>query len=433
MTRHDGLEALRKKAEEALNRLLEALSDRMRIVREIGELKRRLNIRVEDYEQEARNWRVINKRSLELGLPPRLSGKLYSMILAESLRTQGSWSREALAPGHVYNQGDLVDLSLDNWAPLVDEINLGGAHVLNPSGLEEELVNRLNEVFNISVSKRNVCFFPSLREALRALLSEFGEGRGVVIYGPSHPWIRRVVWEHNGRPYLINRDLSSDCQRFTTPRVLEPGWLVILEAPEYNTGLMPRPDALRSIVDESIDKKANVVSLEVNRLLSIDVRGSSVLDVAPSGLDRLLVVGCGSVLSGSLNTGVAWVIGHEENIRRLGAIRDLVGLTPGPNDLYLTKLVMDEYAVRRARELVTDRVQVIKEVIKDSVGFCEPRAGPHVFMWSSRFDWRKAIENGVKVAPGEAFGEYPYGFRLTFLVDKDTLLLGLGRLLLSLL
>lgn len=83
-----GLEELRAEIERINLEILDILSKRNSIAREIGEYKKKKNLPVEDKEKEKEIFAKIDEESKKLGLNPKFTKNIFTLIVSESKRIQ---------------------------------------------------------------------------------------------------------------------------------------------------------------------------------------------------------------------------------------------------------------------------------------------------------------------------------------------------------
>ncbi|MGC9116449.1 MAG: hypothetical protein ACP5ID_02375 [Conexivisphaera sp.] len=406
-----GLDELRRRSRELLLAVLRSAAERRRVAAAAAAEKARMGLSLEDPYVEGELWDIAMEEAERSGMDPRSAGRLTWELVRDSLVVQGALRDEPMYPPSA-SEEDVVRLDLDVWPPLL-ELG-GGGHAGSLEAAESELAGALG------VSSESTVAFPSLREAFRTALRAIAEGVGAVLYEPVHPWVAQAVWEAGGRPYRVHREVG-DCWRLRLPDSVRRGWIVVVENPDYVTGVVHGAGEIDELHAFSASSGVQLVHLSACAIPSGGM--------PPPPDDSVWIGGIGCAL-GSVDSGPAWIVARRLS-GRLRRLRDSVGALPRPTDVSATASAISSGALARVRGRVSERLSVVRELLpRGLVEYCEPSLGPHLFALGPRVP---AWKSGVALARGAAFGRYPDGFRINFMVDEDVLRLGLGRLVLSLL
>jgi chorismate mutase len=407
-----GLEELRRASKRLLLEIIRSAAERRSVALKAAAEKLRLGLPLEDPSVEAELWAAAVEEAGRFGMDERAAGRLTWSLVRDALIAEGALREEPIAqPGA--SEEDVVRLDLDLWAPLLELRGEGTSSL-------EEAEARLAEA--LGAPRGSLVAFPSWREALRVVLSAMADGSGVFVYEPVHPWIVRAIWEAGGRPYRVHREVG-DCWRVSAPEASRRGWMVLLEDPDYVTGISHREKELAEVYSAADSAGMPVLHASACTLTSAPLQGSAHAGASVS------VGGLGCAL-GSIDAGPSWAVSRalSERLRRL---RDSLGMLPRPTDVSAAASAMASGALEGVRGEIRRRIDILGSLIPSGLlEYCEPSSGPHAFMTGRR---PPAWMSGVAVARGSAFGSYADGFRINFMVDEDSLRLGLGRLILSLL
>ena len=411
-----GLDDLRRRSRELLLDVLRSVAERRRVAAALAEEKLRLGMPLEDPEVEASLWDASMSEASRNDVDERSAGRIAWALIRDSLMVQGALREEpAYPPGAL--EEDVVRLDLDLWEPLVELDGERGARAGDGAPALEEAESELAAA--LGVDPGSLVSFPSWRDSVWAVLRAMAEGVGVIMYEPVHPWLASAVWSAGGRPYRVHRDVDG-CWRLRPPEVSRRGWILMFEDPDYVTGIAHGQGELSELSEFSDSRQMPLVHLGL--CSSLSPRGAA-WNPGPAAVG-IGGVGCAM---GSLDAGISWVIapGISGRIRRL---RDAAGALPRPRDVSSTSILISSGAIDRARAAVSDRLDYVRSMLSGRIRYCEPSSGPHLFAVGPR---QPAWKSGVAVARGVAFGAYPDGFRVNFMVDEESLRLGLGRLILS--
>ncbi|MGC9015760.1 MAG: hypothetical protein ACP5KM_03150 [Conexivisphaera sp.] len=413
-----GLDDLRRRSRELLLEVLRSVAERRRVAVAAAGEKLRLGMPLEDPEVEASLWDASIAEASRNDMDERSAGRIAWTLIRDSLMVQGALREEpAYPPGAL--EEDVVRLDLDLWEPLVELDAEGAARKGGRASTLEESESELAAA--LGVDPGSLVSFPSWRDSVWAVLRATAEGVGVIMYEPVHPWLASAVWSAGGRPYRVHRDVD-DCWRLRPPDVSRRGWILMFEDPDYVTGVAHGQEEFSELSEFSGSAHMPLVHLGLCGPLSLRGPAWSPGPVAVS------IGGIGCAM-GSLDVGISWVIapGISGRIRRL---RDAAGALPRPRDVSSTSRALSSGAIDRARAAVSERLEYVRSMLSGRIRYCEPSSGPHLFAVGPR---QPAWKSGVAVARGVAFGAYPDGFRVNFMVDEESLSLGLGRLILSML
>ena len=402
-----GLDDLRLRSKELLLSIVRSAAERRLIAVDIAGEKLRLGLPVEDPSVEGDLWAAAIEEASKYGMDGRSAGRLTWILVRDALAAQGVVGGEAMYPPAV-QEGDVVRLDVDLWEHLVEP---GRVSPTSLEAAEAELAGALG------VNAGSLVAFPSWKDAVTSVLRAVADGVGVFTYEPIHPWIISAIWSSGGRPYRIHREMS-DCWRPLPPEFARRGWAILVENPDYVTGVVHGAGEMSELSAFSASSGMPIIHLGICGSLSL--RDPE----APEGAVSIGGIGCAM---GSLDAGISWAIapGLSDRLRRL---RDALGALPRPVDVSSASAILGG-SMGAARAAVSGRLEVLRSILSGRLDYCEPSSGPHIFASGHRSPaWR----SGVAVARGVAFGDYPGEFRVNFMVDEDALRLGLGRLILSL-
>ena len=409
-----GLDDIRRRSRELLLEVLRHVAERRRLAAAAADEKLRLGLPLEDPEVEASLWDASLTEALKNDMDERSAGRIAWALIRDSLLVQGALREESPYPPGALEE-DVVRLDVDIWEPLVDQ---GEAAAPERAVALEEAESELASALGVDPS--SLVSFPSWRDSLWAVLQATAEGMGVILYEPVHPWLASAAWSAGGRPYRVHRSVE-DCWGLRRPGTSRPGWVVIYEDPDYVTGVEHGESELSEL--SSFSDSARTLLVHLGLCGPLSPRGAS------GGRPADVSVGGTGCVLGSLDAPISWVVAPRisERIRRL---RDAAGALPRPRDVLLASRILSSGLLDRARSVLRDRLEYVRSMLSGRLTYCEPSSGPHLFALGPR---QPAWRSGVAVARGTAFGAYPDGFRVNFLVDEESLRLGLGRLILSIL
>lgn len=84
----DDLQPRRDRIRAIDRRMVELLAERLRLAREVGEVKRAKGLPIRNYSVEAEAIRLVREAAAELGVDPKAAEELVSVLIAEAVRTQ---------------------------------------------------------------------------------------------------------------------------------------------------------------------------------------------------------------------------------------------------------------------------------------------------------------------------------------------------------
>jgi len=93
-SKNDDLEKLRIDIRDVTSDIIFQVKKRMKLSEEIGEIKKRLNIDVQDERVEQDVRKAVLKLSDKIGIDPDFSRRLLNILLMESIRLQQKKQRE---------------------------------------------------------------------------------------------------------------------------------------------------------------------------------------------------------------------------------------------------------------------------------------------------------------------------------------------------
>ena len=445
------MDQLRKEMDAVTLEMIELLHVRTEIAKKIGMVKKNIGKDITDEERESDIRKKVIQRCGKIGLDERITARFLNFLLNESIKVQSddkethmaiflkAKSLEAQGRKIIHMEvGEPDFLPPDIVREALEEVYDKGFLKYGPAKgmpeLREALAKHISENFNAELSSDNVMVSPGARfsifTAISALLSP---GDEMIVIEPAWPAYRNCA-------------LNAGVKVRTIRTTLEGGWtpsleqirdtinsntkMIILNYPNNPTG---------KILDEKLQK--DIIELaETNDLyvLSDEIYSQYAKTDSKSILNYNYKKG---IMTGSFSKSHAMTgfrIGYA--VADAGVIEEMAKL----QSLCLTNVSEPiQYIAMKALKadtskntiIIQDRLELLAEKARSmGLDFVVPDGSMYLFARVNKdgFDGSEfaniALENGVALAPGEAFGNYRNFVRISACQDRQTLIDGMDIL-----
>ena len=445
------IDQLRKKMETVTLEMIELLQVRTEIAKKIGMVKKNIGKDITDEARENDIRRKVIQRCGKIGLDERIAARFLNFLLNESVKAQSddkdtymeiflkAKSLEAQGRKIIHMEvGEPDFLPPDIVRKALEEVYDKGFLKYGPAKgmpeLREALAKHVSENFNAELSSDNVMVSPGARfsifNAISALLSP---GDEMIVIEPTWPAYRDCA---------LNAGVKVRAIRTT----LEGGWtpsleqirdtinsntkMIILNYPNNPTG---------KVLDEKLQK--DIIKLaETNDLyvLSDEIYSQYARTDSKSILNYNYKKGImtGSFSKSHAMTGfrIGYAVADAEVIEEMAKLQSLC-LTNVSEPIQYIAMKALKADTSKNTIIIQDRLELLAEKARSmGLDFVVPDGSMYLFARVNKdgFDGSEfaniALENGVAVAPGEAFGNYRNFVRISACQDRQTLIDGMNIL-----
>ena len=445
------IDQLRKEMETVTLEMIELLQVRTEIAKKIGMVKKNIGKDITDEARENDIRRKVIQRCGKIGLDERIAARFLNFLLNESVKAQSddkdthmeiflkAKSLEAQGRKIIHMEvGEPDFLPPDIVRKALEEVYDKGFLKYGPAKgmpeLREALAKHISENFNAELSSDNVMVSPGARfsifTAISALLSP---GDEMIVIEPTWPAYRDCA-------------LNAGVKVRTIRTTLEGGWtpsleqirdtinsntkMIILNYPNNPTG---------KVLDEKLQK--DIIKLaETNDLyvLSDETYSQYARTDSKSILNYNYKKGImtGSFSKSHAMTGfrIGYAVADAEVIEEMAKLQSLC-LTNVSEPIQYIAMKALKADTSKNTIIIQDRLELLAEKARSmGLDFVVPDGSMYLFARVNKdgFDGSEfaniALENGVAVAPGEAFGNYRNFVRISACQDRQTLIDGMNIL-----
>jgi aspartate aminotransferase len=426
------LEKLRYEMRIVTADIVKLVQKRMNIASEIGNIKDKLMMKIEDISVEQDIARNVHELGTQIGLNNEFIGRLLNLLFLESINIQkAKTSKKETKLDHIAMF--LKAKQLESEGKKIIHLEVGEPDYLPPVNVKNELLKTFEKkrihytqtngvpmlrkliTQERSVKEENVIITPGARFAVfSAMVSNISVGDELIISEPAWPAYR-------------------DCANFIGVKVkavrtkVEQKWeldldhleqlitsntkMIVLNSPNNPTGKIIREREIDEILKLARKNDIFVLSDEVYSMYSY-IPYKSILDF---GYDKSIMVSSFSKSHAMTGFRVGYAIGSKDIIDRISKIQAIAITSVAEPMQYAAIAAMNSNVIKNMT-LMKKRLDFIKRELENlPCEFVNPDGGMYYFVrFNNSIDVNKIIFNllneGVAVAPGIGFGETYFDF-----------------------
>ncbi|RDD53796.1 MAG: aminotransferase class I/II-fold pyridoxal phosphate-dependent enzyme [Candidatus Korarchaeota archaeon NZ13-K] len=426
------MEDLRGRIRELTLKLVDLYSERMRLVEEIGRLKRESGVPVRDSEVERELWRDVRERCRERGLDDWSCSRLFRFIISASIRAQIPEEGDAGPHLEVFRRAK----QLERRGVRIYHLEVGEPPWSFPPWVLDEMLRAIGEgrtrygtstgserfrrAASDWISKRdgvdsgpeNIIVTPGSKFAIYSILACFlrpGDRLGVMI--PAWPAYKGMA--------------SNLGLEFIQVTSLDELWKMkgigafLVCSPNNPDGRVWSRRELEELADFLNENDALLISDDAYAEISLVDR------VPPSKVyERTLSVNTMSKAFGMTGFRVGYIKASESMISALSKYMSLTisNVPEFIQEASASALERGEGWVSEVRELLRGYLRrALTDLSGAPLEYKEPQGGLYIFprvqidgFDSMEFASRILEERGIAIAPGSGFGPFKEWIRITF-------------------
>ena len=449
---------LRAQVRLTTERIIELLSQRLDLSREIGSAKLRSGLPVEDTAAEAALRHHILRRCAELGIDGTRALRILNTLVDESVHLQTTQrtstytshqeilrlARELEGSGRRIIHLEIGEPDTPPPKSVIEEASRslyqGYIHYSSAQGmkdLRESLAAYHKERSGVDIGPDQVLVTPGSRFALYlAVANVLRPGGGMVSFEPAWPAYRECTEAVGGRFSAVKTRLE-DGWLFRAEELqncLEAGAeMLVVNNPCNPTGKVLRSKDLEVVLSEAKKKGLTILSDEVYSIFSPNPT-PSILGATDS---NYILISSFSKAFRMTGFRIGYLISSKELVARLTTMQSLL-VTNVPEFVQraaLRALDFQDDALRYASVIRRRIKKAVEALNRLPVSFSEPDGGFYVFprinvegRGGDEFAARLLREKGVAVTPGTSFGDYPQFIRISVCQRSDLLMDGLAKM-----
>ncbi len=447
----DDLEQLRGEMREVTAEIMKQVKNRMEIAKKIGEIKSKRGLDVVDERAEEELRAFIMKLCAQIGLEQDLGARLLNILLNESARVQTKKKTPTavfVKAKQLESKGKKIihlEVGEPDFVPpaavknaLTDAIDQGHYHYTETRGvpkLREALVKSLKKKFDASVKDEQVIVTVGGRFAVFLAVSALLKpGNEIIAIEPYWPAYKECADLVNAKVKVLRTTLEekwSPNLKHLEGMINNNTKMLVINYPNNPTGKVLDAKMIEKIVSVAKDNKLFLLSDEVYSDYSF-TKFTSVLDY---NYDNSIVVS--SFSKGPAMTGfrVGYAIANNEIIQTMTKLQAVAITSVAEPMQYAALSALEHNSIRKNAETMKKRLSLITGRLKKMpVSFTEPEGAMYVFpkVDLNGFNADQFVDNildqGLALAPGSGFGNYPNFLRISAGQPEDVIEQGLDIL-----
>jgi aspartate aminotransferase len=436
-SRNDDLEKLRIEIRDVTSDIIFQVKKRMKLSEEIGEIKKRLNIDVQDERVEQDVRKAVLKLSDKIGIDPDFSRRLLNILLMESIRLQQKKQREdelGDIPEKRETHLDIfrkakqledsgkeiihMEVGEPDFAPpknvkkaLVRAFDLGQYHYTETRGISK-LCEAIAKKVGNSVTKEQVIITPGARFAVFATITSLLKaGDEVVTIEPAWPAYRECADFVGARAKVIDTTINSKWTpdiKDLEATINDNTKMLVLNYPNNPTGKVLNDKTLSKVLSLARDRGIYVLSDEVYS----DYAFNGFKSVLEYQYEKAITISSFSKAYAMTGFRIGYAIANREILAKIAKVQATAMTSVAEpiqySALAALKLEPKQYAkyIKERLNFITNKLQRIglTFVYPDGAMYVFPELQNHPSVGDDITLINKLLRAGVAIAPGSGFG-----------------------------
>ena len=430
MIEQNNLDHLREEMRNITNNIIRLVQDRMEVAKKIGNIKRQLNIEIEDEKVEHDIKNSVMKLTKDLGMDVEFSGKLLNLLLSESVKLQNVQNNIAKNPSHIAIF--MKAKELERKGKKIIHLEVGEPDYPPPLKVKEIL----SKVFDSK--KYHYTEIPGilqLRQEISKKFTNVGPEQVIVTPGGRFGIFCAITSLLTPGDELINIEPSwpayKECAEFIGAKVrllkttVEDRWtpnlekleslinintkMLVLNYPNNPTGKVLEDRLIEKIVTIAKDHDLYILSDEVYSDYSF-IKYSSILDYQ---YDKNIMVSSFSKTYGMTGFRVGYCIANNDIMKKMRQVQATSITSVAEPMQYCALAALETNNVQSNVDLIKTRIDIIcKRLDQMNAEYVVPDGAMYVYPKITSRNYSSDIElvyalldNGLAIAPGSGFGQ----------------------------
>ena len=436
-SKNDDLEKLRIDIRDVTSDIIFQVKKRMKLSEEIGEIKKRLNIDVQDERVEQDVRKAVLKLSDKIGIDPDFSRRLLNILLMESIRLQQKKQREnelGQNPEKRETHLDIfrkakqledsgkeiihMEVGEPDFAPpknvkkaLVRAFDLGQYHYTETRGISK-LCEAIAKKVGNSVAKEQVIITPGARFAVFATITSLLKaGDEMVTIEPAWPAYRECADFVGARTKVIDTTINSKWTpdiKDLEATINDNTKMLVLNYPNNPTGKVLNDKTLSKVLSLARDRGIYLLSDEVYS----DYAFNGFKSVLEYQYEKAITISSFSKAYAMTGFRIGYAIANREILAKIAKVQATAMTSVAEpiqySALAALKVEPKQYAkyIKERLNFVTDKLQRIglTFVYPDGAMYVFPKLQNHPSVGDDITLINKLLRAGVAIAPGSGFG-----------------------------
>ena len=444
------IEKLRNEMERITTDMLKLLKSRTDISKEIGNLKNQLGLTVTDESREDELRDKMMKLSKEIGFQETLASRFLNFLLNESVRVQSSESKTHLTiflkAKELEQKGKKIihlEVGEPDFKPpekvkrsLSQIYDLGFGKYGPSKGIPEfrkNISQYVNQNFDAETTSENILVVPGARFGVFLAFSTLlNYGDEVIIIEPAWPAYRQCAMNAGVKIRSVKTTLENKWEpslEQITASINDNTKMIVLNYPNNPTGKILSKKLQKSIVDIAKRNNLYILSDEIYSNYSND-EWESVLSY---DYDKSIITQSFSKSHSMTGFRIGYVVGSNKIIEKMATLQALC-LTNVSEPIQFVAMNSINEDVSNNVSIIHERLDVLSNLAeKMNLEFESPDGAMYIFVRmknevNTSELAEKLLENGLAIAPGNAFGDYKHFFRISACIEKEKIVEGMDIL-----
>ena len=444
------IEKLRNEMERITTDMLKLLKSRTDISKEIGNLKNQLGLTVTDESREDELRDKMMKLSKEIGFQETLASRFLNFLLNESVRVQSSESKTHLTiflkAKELEQKGKKIihlEVGEPDFKPpekvkrsLSEIYDLGFGKYGPSKGIPEfrkNISQYVNQNFDAETTSENILVVPGARFGVFLAFSTLlNYGDEVIIIEPAWPAYRQCAMNAGVKIRSVKTTLENKWEpslEQITASINDNTKMIVLNYPNNPTGKILSQKLQKSIVDIAKQNNLYILSDEIYSNYSND-EWESVLSY---DYDKSIITQSFSKSHSMTGFRIGYVVGSNKIIEKMATLQALC-LTNVSEPIQFVAMNSINEDVSNNVSIIHERLDVLSNLAeKMNLEFESPDGAMYIFVRmknevNTSELAEKLLENGLAIAPGNAFGDYKHFFRISACIEKEKIVEGMDIL-----
>jgi aspartate aminotransferase len=442
---------LREKMEVITIEMIKLLKQRTDIAKEIGDIKNDLGKTVTDESRESELREKIIAECKNLDLDESIGTKFLNFLINESVKVQSKNSQTHLTiflkAKEMEAKGRKIihlEVGEPDFAPpesvgraIEHEINYKGFGYGPAKGETDfriNVANFCNENFNSTINHENVLIVPGARFGVFLSISTLlNPGDEMIIIEPAWPAYKQCAINAGVKVRTIKTTLETNWEPTIEQinlAINNNTKMIVLNYPNNPTGKILPKVLQNEIINVAKKHSLFILSDEIYSNYSNDTWKS----ILSYNYEKSIVTQSFSKSHAMTGYRIGYVISTPEIIEKLTKLQALSLTNVSEVIQFIANMAINS-DVNSNSELIRERlVTLVENCKKNNLEFMIPDGSMYVFARIKNSEHNttdlanKLLENGLAIAPGEAFGDYGEFIRISACVKKESIIEGLNIL-----
>lgn len=445
------LDNLRDKIDEITLEMIRLLKKRTEIVKQIGTIKKDLDLSVTDEKREENLRAKVVSLCSEIGISEALGTRFLNFLLNESIKVQSTNQQTHLSiflkAKSLEQQGKRIihmEVGEPDFLPpkivkdaLEEVYDKGFVKYGQAKGLPEfrlALAKKTSKQYGVDVTQENILVCPGARYAVYlAITTLLNPGDEIIVFEPSWPAYKDCAMSAGVKVRTIKTNLENNWEPSIEQikETINPNTkMIVLNYPNNPTG---------KILSEKIqDEIFKIVKKHNLYLLSDEIYAqysySKWKSVLSYNYDKSIITQSFSKSHAMTGFRIGYAVSSPQIIEKMAKLQAICLTNVSEPIQYVAMRALDADTSNNSNIVKTRLDIVIQKAKEIDLDFVKPDGAMYLFAKVKKhgFDGtefsNKLLDYGLAVAPGGGFGDYKDFIRISACQDEKKLVEGMNIL-----